>query len=207
MKKIKILTALFIAITAMSSCSNNDTPDSETDETLKTQLYGTWYNQYDATGTINGKTYKSVVEFYQFPEALSGPSLGVWNRYFFAEPTDENPFADLGGGSGSAGVFQYSVSSNGTVSVSLRGLELVELDLSYYQPTERTVTLSGGQLTATGVDGRQFNLLRADEAKEVQLRQWSTFLHGGRGGGEGTAVTDISDTDAYEPSAARALRR
>lgn len=205
MKKIKILTALFIAIMAMSSCTNNDTPyiPSETDEALKARLFGTWYSQYDATGTINGKTYKSVVEVYQFPEALSETNLGVWDRFFFAEADDEKPIDNLGGGSGSVGMFEYAVSSNGTVNIELNGLYLIEYAPSYYQPFKRTVTLTGNQLMVTGVDGRQVGLILADDAKEAELVGWHTYLHGGEGGGEGEMSTDIYDSEAYEPSLAR----
>ena len=208
MKTMKIFAALFIAFMAMNGCTPVDNPivepeSSTGDETLKAKLFGTWYRQYDATGTINGKTYKSVVEVYQFPEALSESNLGVWDRFFFAEADDENPIDNLGGGSGSIGMFEYAVSSNGTVKIELNGLYLIEYDPSLYRPFDRTVTLDGNHLMVTGIDGQQLCLDLASEDITSKIEEWHVFLNGGDGGGEGAATTEISDTDAYEPSLAR----
>lgn len=194
---------LLLALLTFAGCSKDDdtAPASEAD--VKARLFGTWYSQYDATGNINGKTYKSVVEVYQFPEALGQSNLGVWDRFFFAQAADEKPIDNLGGGSGSVGMFEYAVSTNGTVNINLNALYLIEYDPSLYRPFNRTATLTFNQLMVTGADGRQLGLTLADDAKEAELVSWHTYLHGGEGGGEGEVATDIYDSDAYEPSAAR----
>ena len=191
-----------LALLTFTTCSKDDEPAPADVSEVKARLFGTWYSQYDATGSINGKTYKSVVEVYQFPEALSESGLGVWDRFFFAEADDENPIDNLGG-SGSIGMFEYAVSSNGTVSIELNGLYLIEYDPSLYHPFDRTVTLDGDHLMVTGIDGQQLSLDHASDDITSKIAEWYVFLNGGDGGGEGEATTDISDDDAYEPSLSR----
>lgn len=208
MKNIKILAALFIALVAMSSCTSMDNPAVEpepttSDEAVKAELFGTWYATYDATGTINGKTYTRVVEYYQFPEILGELNMGQWNRYFFAEADDEDPIDDLAGGSGATGLFDYTVASNGTITLQLTNLYLATYDLSYYAPTPRTLQFADGQLTAQGVDSRQITFALANDAVEEILMIWHVSLYGGDGQGGGTYGTDISDEYANEPSLVR----
>ena len=207
MKAIKMLAALFVALVAMNSCVKLDIPVEEpvptkSDETVKAKLFGTWYVQYDATGTINGKTYKSVVEIYQFPQVLGEVEWGEWNRLFFAEPGDENPIDDLAGGSGATGLFSYIVGSDGTIDLQLENLDLAVYSLSYYEPTVRTIHYADSLLFATGVDGRDIVLTLADDATERILYSWHVYLHGGDGEGGGTYETGISDEQATEPSRA-----
>jgi len=208
MKRIKIFAILFIALVAMGSCSKDDNPVVEpepatSDEAVKAELYGTWYAQYDATGTINGKTYQRVVEYYQFPEELGEINLGVWNRYYFAEAGDENPIDDLGGGSGATGLFDYTAGSDGNISLQLNNLGLAVYSLSYYDPTMRTLRYVDEHLTATGVDGRQVVFTKANGATEDMMYEWHVHLHGGYGEGDGSYGTGISDKDADGPSRAR----
>ena len=192
MKKISYLfLTLAMVITAgmmLTSCSEEDNPSATSEAEVKARLLGTWYSQYDATGTINDKTYKSVVEVYQFPEILSESGIGIWNRFFFAEAGDEKPFADLGGGSGATGVFSYTVNSNGMVGLKLEHLDLATLDQSYYAPTERSLQLSSGKLLATGVSGTPISLSLANDTKEAELEGWRLYLNGGSDGGGEVAV-------------------
>ena len=208
MKRMKIFAAMFIALVAMSSCWKEDNPivDPEpttSDEAVKAELYGTWYAQYDATGSINGKTYQRVVEFYQFPEALGESNLGVWNRYYFAEADDEYPIDDLGGGSGATGLFDYIAGSGGTINLQLNNLEMAVYSLSYYNPTMRTLRYADEHLTAAGVDGQRVIFTKTNEATEDMMYEWHVHLHGGYGDGDGSYDTGISDKDADGPSRAR----
>jgi hypothetical protein len=203
MKTIKIFAALFIALVAMSSCSTADNPVESDPKAVKAELFGTWYAQYDATGSINGKTYQRVVEYYQFPEELGESNLGVWNRYYFAEAGDENPIDDLGGGSGATGLFDYTAGSDGNISLQLNNLGLAVYSLSYYDPTMRTLRYVDEHLTATGVDGRQVVFTKANGATEDMMYEWHVHLHGGYGEGDGSYGTGISDKDADGPSRAR----
>ena len=203
MKTIKILAALFIALVAMSSCSTADNPVESGPNAVKAELFGTWYAQYDATGSINGKTYQRVVEYYQFPEELGESNLGVWNRYYFAEAGDENPIDDLGGGSGATGLFDYTAGSDGNISLQLNNLGLAVYSLNYYDPTMRTLRYVDEHLTATGVDGRQVVFTKANGATEDMMYEWHVHLHGGYGEGDGSYDTGISDKDADGPSRAR----
>ena len=74
MKKISYLFLSLAMVIAggimLTSCSKEDNPSATSEAEVKARLLGTWYSQYDATGTINDKTYKSVVEVYQFPRGI-----------------------------------------------------------------------------------------------------------------------------------------
>ena len=203
MKTIKILAALFIALVAMSSCSTADNPVESDPNAVKAELFGTWYAQYDATGSINGKTYQRVAEFYQFPKALGESNLGVWNRYYFAEADDEYPIDDLGGGSGATGLFEYIADRDGSITMQLNNLEMATYSLGYYEPTMRKLRYADEHLTATGVDGRQVVFTKANGATEDMLYEWHVHLYGGDGEGDGSYDTGISDKDADGPSRAR----
>ena len=60
-------------------------------------------------------------------------------------------------------MFEYAVSSDGTVSIELNGLYLIEYDPSLYRPFDRTVTLDGDHLMVTGIDGQQLSLDHASD--------------------------------------------
>ncbi len=172
-----ICGAMVISLTSCSSDSDDDFP--EIDTTQQANLFGTWYVRYDATGTIDGQSYKSVVDVYEFPEVLKKDGMGVWNRLFFAEEDDQKPFADLGGGSGATGVFTYTINSSGIVKLKLTNLDLATLDQSYYAPVERNMQLSSNRLLATGVSDTPISLALADDDLEEDIHNWHLLLHGG----------------------------
>ena len=206
MKQMKIYAIMLVALVAMDSCvvDNPIAPEPEAgDEAVKAKLFGTWYTEYDAMGTINAQTYKRVVEYYQFPEVLGELNMGQWNRYFFAEPGDEYPIDDLAGGSGYVGVFDYIANSDGTIRITFSNLEYAVYNLSYYEPTLRMLHYANGQLTAPGVGGGQVSFALAGDDIENALSDWHVYLHGGDGEGGGTYETGISGSDADEPSRAR----
>lgn len=196
------------AFVAMSSCTTGtDTPvvpePKTSDESVKAELFGTWYAQYELTGTINGKTYQRIVEYYQFPKVLGELNWGHWDRFFFAEAGDENPIDNLAGGSGATGMFEYIADSDGTIGLQLANLDLAVYSLSYYEPAMRTLRYANGQLTALGADGQPTTFTRADEATEDIMMGWRTYLQGGDGEGGGTYETGINDKDADGPSRSR----
>lgn len=201
MKTIKLLSILLVALVAMGSCSKDDDDTPDISDKVKVQILGTWYTEYLASGTINGKSYKGVSEVYQFTEV---PGVGTWNRLFFAEADSEDPIDDLGGGSGATGMFTYTVDRDGTIRLKLSNLDLATYDLSYYAPTERALKLDADaeQLIATGVNGQEIKLVQADELIMSVLSEWAEYLHGGADYDDSKVDTGISDKDADEPSRA-----
>ncbi len=183
MKKLTF-TSLMLALTmllGMVSCSEHD--DFESNNPLGDKIEGTFYKFYETEGKLDNvidqieqpRKYTRVVEVYRF----QGFGEGEWNRYFFDNESGE-PFADLGGGSGGMGRFQYTTLADGTVSLKLDNPDAASN--TNYAPLHRQLTLVNGQLNANGIDGQSLALDKADESTLATIGNWNVKLHGGSGG-------------------------
>lgn len=158
-------------VTTLTSCNDDDINSYETDRAV----HDVWYAQYDAKGTFLGHDYWHVVESYEF----RNDGTGVWNRFFF-DDENSNPFDDLGGGSGGLGFFNVVSKANGTIEIELTNTRSApEGERSSYEPLNRQLKMEGNHIIATGADGTQITLKRANDTWEEILEEWHTLLHGG----------------------------
>ena len=140
----------------MASCASNDLPVDQ-HPSPNTQLLATWYASYraegtvpipvDDSGTMEPYHYDRIVEVYLF----RNNGIGRWNRYFFAG-NEQLPFTNLGGGgTGDLRAFNYTTSSDGTISLKLTNYQKAPSE-DPYLPIERQLTLADGVLQASGID-------------------------------------------------------
>ena len=193
-------TGAFVLATVMSlgftACTDKD--DATAQNPLGDKITGTFYQLYQATGTVDhvidktdilsetevSRDYTRVVEVYQFQDN----GTGLWNRYFLDNKSNE-PFAELGEGSGHPGSFEYTTRDDGTVTVTLTSPETA--NLKAYQPLSRQLTLTDGRLTATGIDGQALSMEKDEGSWETLFSQWNLKLRGGA-----DAITyNINDAD------------
>ena len=189
MKRTTILWMLACILTVsgwatLTSCTNEDNPADEPNSELIKQLAGTWYAQYAAEGTIEfidaegdhaSSQYTKVVEVYEFLQ----DGTGLWNRYFLNNSAG-TPFAQLGGGSGGLGAFDYSIAGK-NISVELTNVAYAPYP-DLYAPVARLLTFADGQLEAADINGGSITLAKADEKHEKLFNDWNILLRGGYGG-------------------------
>ena len=192
---------LLFGLLAMTSCTNDD---NETVNPMDKKIVGIWLAEYEVEGTLTlsgeGRAYSRVLDVYKFMEERN---ISTWNRLFFSGDSPD-PFADLGGGSGALGAFDFTTTADGNVSITLTGTYLIEpSDLPNYAPLARTLHYTDDTITATGIDGRTITLLRADEEDMQLLDEWHVRLNGGYGDNGYNVVSDVTDDDATEPMRAR----
>ena len=192
---------LIIALVAMTSCSNDDNPAPNP---MAEKIVGTWLAEYEAEGTltIEGETtpYSRVVDVYAINDVTK---VNIWNRYFFRGESPD-PFADLGGGSGGLGTFDFTSTADGTVSVTLTGTALLKPEeVQHYAPLHRTLHYADNAITASGIGGTPITLLRADSDEEQQLSDWNVRLHGGFNNKGDAIDADVIDNNAQEPARSR----
>lgn len=171
----------------LSACSEYDNPVQKPVYSAD-EIVGEWSMTYDYSGTISnyiGKdtqaqpqtAYTRVMDFYHF----LADGTGVWNRYYFNDDS-EQPFADLGGGSGGLGAFSYQFESNGSVQLQLTNVnQALEGTESYYAPQTRQLIYSDGKLQAEGVEAQLLTLEKVDAGLQLVLAEWHRGLHGGAG--------------------------
>lgn len=192
---------LIIALAAMTSCSNDDNPAPNP---MAEKIVGTWLAEYEAEGTltIEGEAtpYSRVVDVYDIDDITK---VNIWNRYFFRGESPD-PFADLGGGSGAQGKFDFTSTADGTISVTLTETYLLKPEeLPLYAPLNRTLHYADDAITANGIDGRIITLLRADSDEEQLLSDWNVRLHGGFNNKGDAIDADVIDNNAQEPARSR----
>lgn len=203
MKTINILAMLIVALVATTSCSNND-DDNASINPLAEKIVGTWLAEYEVEGTLTvegeARAFSRIIDVYNFDDVTK---VNIWNRYFFSGESPD-PFADLGGGSGSLGKIDFTSTADGTINVTLIGTDIVKpSDLPLYAPLSRLLHYGDDTITATGIDGRTITLLRADDEEQQQLLDWNVRLHGGYDNNGNAIDTDVTDKNADEPSRVR----
>jgi len=172
--KLKNIFWIFVAfLTMFATTSCYDDEGNLISNKLGDEIYGTWFAQYDAQGTIDDHAYESVVETYTFT-----PKMGIWNRFFIDE--DGVPVADLGGGSGGLGEFEFYADRNGVI-----GLRLIRAkdskDIALYQPLARMILYENNLIKAEGLDGKTHGFVKADQMWEEIFLIWHDQLEGGSG--------------------------
>jgi hypothetical protein len=192
---------LIIALAAMTSCSNDDNPAPNP---MAKKIVGTWLAEYEAEGTLTieaeAMSYSRVIDVYEFDGVTK---VNIWNRYFFRGESPD-PFADLGGGSGAKGKFDFTSTADGIISVTLTETYLLNPeDLPLYAPLHRTLHYTDNAITASGIGGTPITLLRADNDEEQQLSDWNVRLHGGFNNKRDAIDADVIDNNAQEPARTR----
>jgi len=182
MKKISLLVAILAicgTMTQTSCSSNEDVPAVDSYSRVQT-LEGLWYTAYEAKGTIANPyregdiSYTHVVETYEFTK----DGISLWNRYFFVEENDE-PLADLAGGSGGLGQFTYTSQADGTITVTLTNTAAAnEANRDDYLPLTRTLKLTD-KLLGQGLDNQAVEFERDTIQAKALFEEWNTILHGG----------------------------
>jgi len=175
MKKIFWIFVSMMTMFAIASCYDDE--GNLISNQIGDELYGTWFAQYDAKGTLDDQAYVGVVETYTFT-----PEMGIWNRFFIDE--DGVPVADLGGGSGGLGEFEFFADKSGVIALQLtRAKESKNIDL--YLPLKRMIMYNKNVIKAEGLDGMSHGFVKANQMWEEIFLIWHRQLEGGAGEDDG----------------------
>ena len=194
MKTIKILTALFIALVAMSSCTVKDLP-VDTD-VIAANAEGTWYAEVPMTGITydmrTGDELREVTYDHIGIKLSLKEGIGEWTHYYIAD----GDMVNYEGGYDN--LFRYTVDKDGNIVVA--GLtedddiSLVEGLRLYY---------SNGHIMSNG-NGLNLVFNHPDAEVESKLKQWDAAIDEDHMGYAGDEIeTDLNPNNADEPSRAR----
>ena len=191
MKTIKILTALFIALVAMSSCINEDNPVP-----APANVDGEWYTEVAVTGvTYDMGSVDELIEVgydhVGVKLSLEG-GIGMWTHYYIKD----GEMVNYDGGYDN--LFGYVPMSDGSILVK----SLNEFDnISFVEGMD--LRYSNGHIVANlnGMDV-VFNNPSAEEA--LKMRKWDAIITDDHMGYTPDEITtDFDPNNATEPSRAR----
>lgn len=191
MKTIKILTALFIALVAMSSCINEDNPVP-----APANVDGEWYTEVAVTGvTYDMGSVDELIEVgydhVGVKLSLEG-GIGMWTHYYIKD----GEMVNYDGGYDN--LFGYVPMSDGSILVK----SLNEFDnISFVEGMD--LRYSNGHIVANlnGMD-IVFNNPSAEEA--LKMRKWDAIITDDHMGYTPDEITtDFDPNNATEPSRAR----
>ena len=193
MKTIKILTALFIALVAMSSCINEDNPVP-----APANVDGEWYTEVAVTGvTYDMGSVDELIEVgydhVGVKLSLEG-GIGMWTHYYIKD----GEMVNYDGGYDN--LFGYVPMSDGSILVK----SLNEFDnISFVEGMD--LRYSNGHIVANlnGMDV-VFNNPSAEEA--LKMRKWDAIITDDHMGYTPDEITtDFDPNNATEPSRARQI--
>ena len=191
MKTIKILTALLIALVAMSSCINEDNPVP-----APANVDGEWYTEVAVTGvTYDMGSVDELIEVgydhVGVKLSLEG-GIGMWTHYYIKD----GEMVNYDGGYDN--LFGYVPMSDGSILVK----SLNEFDnISFVEGMD--LRYSNGHIVANlnGMD-IVFNNPSAEEA--LKMRKWDAIITDDHMGYTPDEITtDFDPNNATEPSRAR----
>ena len=191
MKTIKILTALFIALVAMSSCINEDNPVP-----APANVDGEWYTEVAVTGvTYDMGSVDELIEVgydhVGVKLSLEG-GIGMWTHYYIKD----GEMVNYDGGYDN--LFGYVPMSGGSILVkSLNEFDNISfvdgMDLRY-SDDHIVANLNGMNVV--------FNTPTAEEA--AKMEKWDAIISDDHMGYEPDEITtDFDPNNATEPSRAR----
>lgn len=191
MKTIKILTALFIALVAMSSCINEDNPVP-----APANVDGEWYSEVAVTGvTYDMGSVDELIEVgydhVGVKLSLEG-GIGMWTHYYIKD----GEMVNYDGGYDN--LFGYVPMSGGSILVKslneFDNISFVEgMDLRY---SNRHIVANLNGMNVV------FNTPTAEEA--AKMEKWDAIISDDHMGYEPDEITtDFDPNNATEPSRAR----
>ena len=146
------------AMMTLSSCNK---------KTDLNDLYGLYYNEYDATGSI-----ASLGEYNHVLQAvrLNSDGTGTWWKFFFSPNNTVRPLYLDGGTIPVDGSFTYTVSDDGVVTATRNG------DVDFNETFPKTLVFSYDKGTLTDSQGRV--LTKASEEYFNTLEQLENSMLG-----------------------------
>ena len=142
---------------------------SEIDKTfinpLGSQLYGLWYADYQASGTIGSDNipYSRVLQAVK----LNSDGTGTWWRAVFADDDASKPLYLYGGRYVVNGTFDYTVAADGTITAKRRGEKQLDgspMTLTFHFADGVLTTQDGGATQTLAVAPKDYdNVLLALE--------------------------------------------
>ena len=193
MKTIKMIATLFIALVAMSSCSEEDNPAVN-----PVNIDGEWYAEVPVTGcTYDMRTGDELVEVTYDHVGIKlslKEGIGEWTHYYLKD----GELVNYEGGYDS--LFGYTLAEDGTIGVN----SLDEFDdISFVEGL--SLRYSDGHIRS---NGNGLNLLFSTPTGDTvaKLKQWDAIIDEDHMGYEGDEIeTDFDPKNADEPSRARCL--
>lgn len=155
-----VLVSMFMLL--MAACSEKDFPFNNP---LGSDIYGVWYADYQASGTIGSDNtpYSRVVQAVKF----NPDGTGTWWKMMFAADDASKPLALLGGLYPEDGTFDYSVAADGTITAKRRGEKQLDgspMTLTFHFADGVLTTQDGGATQALAVAPKDYdNVLLALE--------------------------------------------
>ena len=172
--------------TMLTSCSNDDnsTVPPESPGPLAQTLEGFWWCDYDAKGSFahgdgTTDTYEKIVQAYKF----STDGTGEWEQFFMKENGDlvrvHGGILDLPGDDiyNPAGLFQYTTTADGTITIQLQIPQLYEFPTSWQLKYQKDCIIGTD-------DGINYQLAPGSKQIEQILQYYDQeYLSGGEGEG------------------------
>jgi len=195
MKTIKYISLLFIALVAMSSCSNDDNT-VDTPDVIPVDVDGIWYAEVPMTGITydmrSGDDLREVTYDHIGIKLTLTDSIGGWTHYYIVD----GDMVNYEGGYDN--LFGYTVDKDGNILVS----SLAEGDdISFVEGL--SLYYSNGHIMANG-NGLNLVFNHPDTEVESKLEQWDAVIDEDHMGLEADEIeTDLNPNNADEPSRAR----
>ena len=178
MKKFQLwllAAILFLCGNVLTSCSS----DAPIDDPILSEIIGTWYAEYDKTGTVPNfeldgtETYTRAIQYYEF----EADGTGYWIQ-FMLNDLQTNPINQYGsriGGEAADGAFTYTANPDGTVNIQLKNVHAEDI-----YPSEWTLKPSGSQIIGFDENVR-YQLSPATDFQKTLACSWDDTWHGGSG--------------------------
>jgi hypothetical protein len=163
-KQIRLLLLLALPmLLGLAACSDKDI--ASFNNPLGSDIYGLWYADYQASGTIGGDNtpYSRVVQAVKF----NSDGTGTWWKMMFAADDASKPLALLGGRYPEDGTFDYTVAADGTITAKRRGEKQLDgspMTLTFHFADGVLTTQDGGATQTLAVAPKDYdNVLLALE--------------------------------------------
>lgn len=163
-KQIRLLLLLALPmLLGLAACSDKDI--ASFNNPLGSDIYGLWYADYQASGTVGGDNtpYSRVVQAVKF----NSDGTGTWWKMMFAADDASKPLALLGGCYPEDGTFDYTVAADGTITAKRRGEKQLDgspMTLTFHFADGVLTTQDGGATQTLAVAPKDYdNVLLALE--------------------------------------------
>ena len=163
-KQIRLLLLLALPmLLGLAACSDKDI--ASFNNPLGSDIYGLWYADYQASGTVGGDNtpYSRVVQAVKF----NADGTGTWWKMMFAADDASKPLALFGGCYPEDGTFDYTVAADGTITAKRRGEKQLDgspMTLTFHFADGVLTTQDGGATQTLAVAPKDYdNVLLALE--------------------------------------------
>ena len=196
----QITAVLMVLAGTMFLAACKDSGNKEWTNPLGQNIYGLWYADYEASGTVGvqNRPYSRVVQAVKF----NADGTGTWWRIMFADDDASKPVWLYGGRYLVSGTFDYNVAADGTITAKRRGEATMDgpMSLTFRYQNGAITTYDGGatqtlkpspkdydnllmamENSLHGAEADNYNINDGDITSENWRQQEAIYIYDGKG--------------------------